>query len=147
MADVASRRTRGLARDPLRAILPDLLLERYQFNTQPLGVRDAVPSTKLFHCFLHKLESGFVFCGSTGTEVPEVCTEENAGFLVFGWPAQVVDEMLGAMVECAVTPGETTSMPLIDAVASARESFFTIVVTVVDLLPDPRNVNQPVIAV
>lgn len=147
MAYAAPGRTGGLAGDPLRTIFPNLLLERHQLPTQPLGLRDAVASTELLDRFLHKLKSRFVFGGSTGTEVPEVCAEENVGFLVVGRLAQIVVEMLGAMMKWPVTPGEAASTPLIDAVAAVRESLFTVVVTVVDPLPDPRNVNQSVVAV
>ncbi len=58
MAYAASGQTSGLARDPRRIILPDLLLKLDQFHTQRLGVRNAVSSTELFDRFLHKPKSG-----------------------------------------------------------------------------------------
>jgi hypothetical protein len=82
MTYAGSGRTGRLARDSLRIILPRVLLERFQFHTQRLGVRDPVPPTELLDRFLHKLESGFVIGGSTGTEIPKVCAEENVGLLV-----------------------------------------------------------------
>ena len=45
---------------------------------------DAVSSTELFDRFLHKPKVRFVFSGSTGTEVSEVCAEENVSLLVVG---------------------------------------------------------------
>jgi hypothetical protein len=58
-----------------------------------------------------------------------------------------VNEIFRAMMECPMTPRDAASMPLIYTVAAVRESFFTVVVTVADLLPDPRNVNQSIIVV
>jgi hypothetical protein len=98
---------------------------------------DTVAATKLFHCFLHKSESGFVFVGSTATEVPKVCTKKDIGLSVFGRPTQIVNEIFGAVMECAMAPSKTTLMPPVYAVTAVRESFFSIVVTVADFPPDP----------
>src|SRR6266496_2628194 len=102
-------------------------------------------STETLDCFLDRMVSDLVVRGTFLAKVTKIPAQQNIGLRVIGIFAEIMDEILGTVMQRTLTPYEAVSAPLVDAVFSGCESFVHVISAVLHLLGDARDVEKAIV--